>query len=72
MLAVASDRGSLSARGRRPKPQQPPVTEDYKVPFKFTGNIASVTIELKGMKKTELDDAVQTRKAASLKKVLSD
>jgi arylsulfatase A-like enzyme len=49
-----------------------PVTEAYKVPFKFTGKIADVTIELKEMKKTDLDDAVQARKAAALKKGLSD
>jgi hypothetical protein len=49
-----------------------PVTEDYKVPFKFTGKIDQVTIELKEMKKTDLDDAVQARKAATLKKGLSD
>jgi hypothetical protein len=42
------------------------------VPFKFTGKIAKVTIELKEMKKTDLDDAVQARKAAALKKGLSD
>jgi arylsulfatase A-like enzyme len=49
-----------------------PVTETYKVPFKFTGKIAKVTIELKEMKKTDLDDAMQARKAAALKKGLSD
>ena len=49
-----------------------PVTEAYKVPFKFTGKIVGVTIELKEMKKTDLDDAVQARKAAALKKGLSD
>jgi arylsulfatase len=49
-----------------------PVTEAYKVPFEFTGKIAKVTIELKEMKKAELDDAVQARKAAALKKGLSD
>ena len=49
-----------------------PVTEAYKVSFKFTGKISSVTIELKEMKKTDLDDAVQARKAAVLKKGLSD
>jgi hypothetical protein len=31
-----------------------------------------VTIELKEMKKTDLDDAMQARKAAALKKGLSD
>ena len=49
-----------------------PVTEAYKVPFKFTGKIASVTIELKEMKKADRDDAEQARKAAALKKGLSD
>jgi arylsulfatase A-like enzyme len=49
-----------------------PVTEAYKVPFKFTGHIDNVTIELKEMKKTNRDDAEQARKAASLKKGLSD
>jgi hypothetical protein len=49
-----------------------PVTEAYKVPFKFTGKIAKVTIELKEMKKTDLDDVVKVRKAAALKKALSD
>jgi arylsulfatase A-like enzyme len=49
-----------------------PVTEAYKVPFKFTGKIASVTIELKEMKKADRDDAIQARKAALLKKGFSD
>ena len=49
-----------------------PVTEDYKAPYKFTGKIAEVTIELKEMKKADRDDAVQARKVAALKKGLSD
>ena len=49
-----------------------PVTEAYKVPFKFTGKIDKVTIELKEMKKADSDDAEQARKAAALKKGLSD
>jgi arylsulfatase A-like enzyme len=49
-----------------------PVTEAYKVPFKFTGKIAAVTIELKEMKKADNDSAEQARKAAALKKGLSD
>jgi len=49
-----------------------PVTEAYKVPFKFTGKIAGVTIELKEMKKADRDDAAQARKAAALKKGLAD
>ena len=49
-----------------------PVTEDYKEPNKFTGKIDKVTIELKEMKKADRDDAEQARKAAALKKGLSD
>ena len=50
-----------------------PVTEAYKVPFKFTGKIAKVTIELKEMQKADSDDdADQARRAAALKKGLSD
>jgi hypothetical protein len=49
-----------------------PVTEAYKVPFKFTGRIGQVTIELKEMKKADSEDAAQARKAAELKKGLSD
>jgi arylsulfatase len=49
-----------------------PVTEAYKVPFKFTGKIYSVTIELKDMKKADHDEAEQARKAVVLKKGLSD
>ncbi len=49
-----------------------PVTEAYKVPFKFTGKIVKVTIELKEMKKADRDDAEQARKAAALKRGLSD
>jgi hypothetical protein len=44
----------------------------YKVPFKFTGNISQLTIELKEMKKADRDDAEQARKEAGLKKGLSD
>ena len=49
-----------------------PVTEDYKEPNKFTGKIDKVTIELKEMKKADSEEAVQGRKAAVLKKGLSD
>ena len=49
-----------------------PVTEAYRLPFKFTGTIAAVTIELKEMKKADRDDATQARKAAALKKGLAD
>jgi arylsulfatase len=49
-----------------------PVTEAYKVPFKFTGKIAKVTIELKEMKTADHDDAAQANKVAALKKGLSD
>jgi arylsulfatase A-like enzyme len=49
-----------------------PVTEAYKVPFKFTGKIYSVTIQLEDMKKADHDEAEQARKTAALKKGLSD
>ena len=49
-----------------------PVDEAYKVPFKFNGKIAKVTIDLKDMKKADSDDAERSRKAAALKKGLSD
>jgi hypothetical protein len=44
-----------------------PVTEAYQVPFKFTGKIDKVTIELKEMKSTDADEAGQAKKVASLK-----
>ena len=49
-----------------------PVTEAYKVPFKFTGKIAKVTIELKEVKTADHDEAEKTHKVAALKKALSD
>jgi arylsulfatase len=49
-----------------------PVTESYKVPFKFTGKIDRVTIELKGTTKADHEAAEQARKTAALKKGLSD
>ncbi len=49
-----------------------PVTEAYKMPFKFTGKIGKVTIDLVDMKKADTEEAVQARKAAALKKGLSD
>jgi arylsulfatase A-like enzyme len=49
-----------------------PVTEAYKVPFKFTGKISGVTIELKEMKKADRDDAVKAEEEGALKKGLSD
>jgi arylsulfatase A-like enzyme len=49
-----------------------PVTEAYTVPAKFTGKIAKVTIELQDMKKADRDEVEQARKAAALKKGLSD
>ena len=48
------------------------VTEAYKVPFKFTGKIGKVTIELKEMKTAEANEAVQVRKIAVMKKALAD
>ncbi len=49
-----------------------PVTETYKVPFKFTGKIAKVTIELKETKTADRDEAEQARKVSVLKKALAD
>jgi hypothetical protein len=49
-----------------------PVTEAYKVPNEFTGKIDKVTIELKDVKKAEIDDAEQARRFAALKKGLAD
>jgi arylsulfatase len=49
-----------------------PVAEAYKVPFKFTGKIAKVTIELKEVKTAATDEAEQARRVATLKKGLSD
>jgi hypothetical protein len=49
-----------------------PVTEAYKVPFRFTGKIAQVTIELLETKNADRDDAAQAHKEAVLKKALSD
>jgi arylsulfatase len=45
-----------------------PVTETYRVPFKFTGKILRVTIELKNVKAAAHDEAEPTRKVAVLKK----
>jgi hypothetical protein len=47
-----------------------PVTEAYKVPFKFTGKITQVTIDTKDMKTSATDEAVKAD--AALKKRLSD
>jgi arylsulfatase len=49
-----------------------PVTEAYKVPFKFTGQIDKVTIELKEMKAADHDEAEKAHKLATLKKALAD
>jgi len=49
-----------------------PVTEAYQVPFKFTGKIDRVTIELKEMTQSAADETNKARKEAALKKALSD
>jgi arylsulfatase A-like enzyme len=49
-----------------------PVTEAYKAPFKFTGTIDKVTIELKEMKAADKADGQQAQKEARLRKGLSD
>jgi arylsulfatase len=49
-----------------------PVTEVYKVPFKFTGKIDKVTIDLKEMKTADKEKADTARKEVGVKKALSD
>jgi arylsulfatase A-like enzyme len=49
-----------------------PVTEAYKVPFKFTGKIVGITIELKETKTADREEAEQARKVSTLKKALAD
>jgi arylsulfatase A-like enzyme len=49
-----------------------PVTEAYQVPFKFTGKIDKVTIELKEITQSAADETHKARKEAALKKALSD
>lgn len=49
-----------------------PVTEAYKAPFKFTGKIAKVTIELGETKTTDHGEAEQAGKLATLKKALAN
>ncbi|HEY8337941.1 MAG TPA: arylsulfatase [Tardiphaga sp.] len=51
-----------------------PVTEAYKAPFKFTGRIDRVTIDLKedATKKTDLEEAAKARREAVIKKALAD
>jgi arylsulfatase A-like enzyme len=49
-----------------------PVTEAYRTPFKFTGKITSVTIELKDVKAAEHDEAERASKVARVKKALAD
>jgi arylsulfatase len=49
-----------------------PVTEDYQVPFRFTGKIDRVTIELKEMTRPAANEAGKAHSEAALKKALSD
>ena len=49
-----------------------PVTEAYKVPFKFTGKIRKVTIELQDVKVADRHEEEQARKFATVKKALAD
>lgn len=44
------------------------VSEAYKVPFKFTGTIGKVTIELQAVKAADNEAGEQSRKEAALKK----
>jgi arylsulfatase A-like enzyme len=49
-----------------------PVTEAYQVPFKFTGKIDKVTIELKETTPSVAEEADKSRRVAALKEALSD
>ncbi len=49
-----------------------PVTEAYRSPFKFTGKIATVTVELKDVKAAEQEQHEEAQKVARLKKSLAD
>ena len=49
-----------------------PVTEAYQTPFKFTGKIDKVTIEVKEMPKSAADETNKARKETARKKKLSD
>ena len=48
------------------------MTEAYKPPFKFTGKISKVTVELKDVKAAEHEGAEEARRMARLKKALAD
>jgi arylsulfatase A-like enzyme len=49
-----------------------PVTEDYQVPFKFTGTIDKVTIDLKETTQSAAIETGKARQEAVLKRALSD
>jgi hypothetical protein len=49
-----------------------PVTEDYQVPFKFTGKIDKVTIDLKEMTQSAAIETGKGRQEAVLRRALSD
>ncbi len=49
-----------------------PVTEAYKVPFKFTGKIARVTVELKDVKAADRNETEKVHTTSVLKKALAD
>jgi len=49
-----------------------PVTEAYRSPAKFPGKIERVTIDLKEGKRGDLDESDKARKAAAVKKAISD
>jgi arylsulfatase len=49
-----------------------PVTEAYKVPFKFTGKIARVTVELKDVKAADRNETEKVHTTSVLKRALAD
>ncbi len=59
-------------RDRWKRSQGTPVTEVYKVPFKFTGKIDKVTIDLKETTPSVAAESNKSRNEAALKKGMSD
>ena len=66
MLWVLGGRGRRRGRGRGH------AAEAYKAPFKFTGKINKVTIDLKEMRGADKAEADKAHREAAHKKALSD
>ncbi len=49
-----------------------PVTENYQVPFKFTGTIDKITVDLMPTTATDKAESDKLHREGSMKKALSD